>query len=133
MYVISNRDLTKDYWLSYSKIENLKQKNKIKHSIVKKILHKYLKKKGLEVHTISEVPSNSGLGSSGALSVGLIQCLMHHSKKTISTKDLAEKAVNIEMQLNKKQQEKNKINMQAHMVVYLNFLLIKKVKHLLKN
>ena len=42
---ISNRDLTKDYWLSYSKIENLKQKNKIKHSIVKKILHKYLKKK----------------------------------------------------------------------------------------
>ena len=99
---ISNRDLTKDYWLSYSKIENLKHKNKIKHSILKKILHKYLKKKGLEVHTISEVPSNSGLGSSGALSVGLIQCLMHHSKKTISTKDLAEKAVNIEMQLNKK-------------------------------
>ena len=99
---ISNRDLTKDYWLSYSKIENLKQKNKIKHSIVKKILYKYLKNKGLEVHTISEVPSNSGLGSSGALSVGLIQSLIHQTKKTISTQELAEKAVNIEMQLNKK-------------------------------
>lgn len=99
---VSNRDLTKDFWLSYSKIENLKEKNKIKHSIVKKILHKYLKKKGLEIHTISEVPSNSGLGSSGALSVGLIQSLVCHSKKRISRKNLAEKAVNIEMELNKK-------------------------------
>ena len=99
---ISNRDLTKDYWLSYSKIENIKNKNKIKHSIVKKILHKYLKKKGLEIHTISEVPSNSGLGSSGALSVGLIQSLVHLSRKKVSKKDLAEKAVNIEMELNKK-------------------------------
>jgi len=99
---ISNRDLTKDYWLSYSKIENLKEKKKIKHSIVKKILKKFLKKKGLEVHTISEVPSNSGLGSSGALSVGLIQSLFHQAQKSLSTRDLAEKAVDIEMQLNKK-------------------------------
>lgn len=99
---ISSRDLTKDYWLSYSKIENLKEKNKIKHSIIKKILNRYLKKKSLEVHTISEVPSNSGLGSSGALSVGLIQTLMYQSKKKISFKSLAEKSVDIEMELNKK-------------------------------
>ena len=99
---ISNRDLTKDYWLSYSKIENLKKKNKIKHSIINKILKRYFKKKSLEIHTISEVPSNSGLGSSGALSVGLIQTLMHKEKKKISPKKLAEKSVDIEMELNKK-------------------------------
>ena len=99
---ISKRDLTKDYWLSYSKIENLKQKNKIKHSILKKILKKYEKNGGLEIHTISEVPSNSGLGSSGAVAVGLIQALMQQKKKKLIKKELAEKAVNIEMELNKK-------------------------------
>ncbi len=99
---ISNRDLTKDYWLSYSKIENLKKKNKIKHSILKTILKKYEKNRGLEIHTISEVPSNSGLGSSGAVSVGLIQALMKQRKVKIKTKELAERAVEIEMELNKK-------------------------------
>ena len=99
---ISNRNLTKDFWLSYSKIENIKNKKQIKHSIINKILKKYYKANGLEVHTISEVPSNSGLGSSGALSVGLIQCLELFDKRKISQKKLAEKAVNIEMELNKK-------------------------------
>ena len=99
---ISRRDLSKDFWLSYSKIENINKKKKIKHSIIKEILNKYFINNGLEVHTISEVPSNSGLGSSGALSVGLIQALMKQNKKDISINELAEKAVNIEMKLNKK-------------------------------
>lgn len=104
---ISKRNLTKNYWLSYSKIENLKNIKKIKHSIIKKILEKYYKNKNLEIHTISEVPSNSGLGSSGSLAVGLIQTLLFQlNKKNISPKYLAEEACKIEMELNKKKSGK---------------------------
>ncbi len=99
---ISKRDLTKDYWLSYSKIEKLKSKKNIKHSIINNILNKNLKSRGLEIHTISEVPSNSGLGSSGSLSVGLVQGITKFNHKKISLKQLAEKAVDVEMKLNKK-------------------------------
>ena len=99
---LSQRSLDKDFWLSYSVIENLKNVKKIKHSIIKKIFLKYPKLNNLEVHTISEVPANSGLGSSGSLSVGLIQALNSLSKKKVSSKVLSEKSVDIEMSLNKR-------------------------------
>ena len=99
---LSQRNLEKDFWLSYSKIENLKNLKQIKHSIIKKILFKYRNLNNLEIHTISEVPSNSGLGSSGSLSVGLIQALNLLSKNKISSKLLAEKSIDIEMSQNKK-------------------------------
>ena len=99
---LSRRNLDKDFWLSYSKIENLKNVKSIKHSIIKKILLKNHNLKNLEIHTISEVPSNSGLGSSGSLSVGLIQALNSMLKKNISPKILSEKSIDIEMNLNKK-------------------------------
>ncbi len=99
---LSRRNLDKDFWLSYSKIENLKDKKKIKHSIIKKVLLKNPKLQNLEIHTISEVPSNSGLGSSGSLSVGLMQALNFLSNRKISPKLLSEKSVDIEMKINKK-------------------------------
>jgi len=99
---ISERKILKDFWLSYSKIENVKYKKDLKHSIIKKVLDIYNIKNGLEVHTISEVPSNSGLGSSGSLSVGFIKSLSSFFNKNISAKDLAEQACDVEMILNKR-------------------------------
>jgi D-glycero-alpha-D-manno-heptose-7-phosphate kinase len=99
---ISERKILKDFWLSYSNIENVKNKKNLKHSIIRKVLEKYNIKKGLEVHTISEVPSNSGLGSSGSLTVGFIKALSAFFKKNISIKNLAEESCNVEMVLNKK-------------------------------
>jgi D-glycero-alpha-D-manno-heptose-7-phosphate kinase len=97
---ISERKILKDFWLSYSTIENEKNKKNIRHSIIRKVLEKYNIKKGLEVHTVSEVPSNSGLGSSGSLTVGFIKALSTFFKRKISNKDLAEEACNVEMVLN---------------------------------
>jgi len=103
IYVTLNeRSLKKDFWISYSKIEKVSKKKNIEHSIIKKILNNKNFKNGLELHTISEVPSGSGLGSSGALAVGLIKTISEYQKKKISTKKLADQSVDIEMQLNKK-------------------------------
>jgi|688.fasta_scaffold49051_5 D-glycero-alpha-D-manno-heptose-7-phosphate kinase len=99
---VNERSLEKDYWISYSKIENVKQKELINHSIISQILKNKKLKKGIEIHTISEVPSGSGLGSSGALAVGLIKSIMEYEKKKQNKKEIAISAVKIEKLLNKK-------------------------------
>ena len=103
IYVTLNeRSLKKDFWISYSKIENFKEKKFIKHSIISEILKKKKFKNGLEIHSISEVPSGSGLGSSGALTVGLIKNIIEYEKNNLTKQQVAEMAVDIEMKLNKK-------------------------------
>ena len=125
---LSQRSLDKDFWLSYSVIENLKNVKKIKHSIIKKIFLKYPKLNNLEVHTISEVPANSGLGSSGSLSVGLIQALNSLSKKKVSSKVLSEKSVDIEMSLNKRNAGKQ----DQYAAAYGGLIKLKKDKEIKK-
>ena len=59
----------------YSKIENVKTINKIKHNGVKQLLN-YLKvKNGLEIHYDGDLPSRSGMGSSSCFIVGLLNAL----------------------------------------------------------
>ena len=99
---VNERLLEKDYWISYSKIENVKNKKQINHSIISQILKNKNLNNGIEIHTISEVPSGSGLGSSGALAVGLIKAITEYKRKKKSKKEIAESAVKIEMLLNKK-------------------------------
>ena len=53
----------------YSKIENVKSINEIKHNAVKQLLN-YLKvKNGLEIHYDGDLPSRSGMGSSSCFIV----------------------------------------------------------------
>jgi D-glycero-alpha-D-manno-heptose-7-phosphate kinase len=53
---------------------------------------------GLEISSIADIPSSgSGLGSSSAFLVGLINCLNSYKNKTMSKKDLAKLACNIEL------------------------------------
>ena len=103
IYITLNaREFTKDFWISYSNIEKKKNKNQIDHTIINEVLKKYNFNNGLEIHTISEVPSNSGLGSSGSLTVGIIKSINEYKKKRISKYQLAKESSKIEMMLSKK-------------------------------
>lgn len=95
---VNKRDLTKDILLSYSKLENVKKTNDIKHTIIKYILKKHKIENSIEIHTISEVPSNSGLGSSGAVAAALIKSLNLKMPKN----KIAEAACKVEFDLNNK-------------------------------
>lgn len=98
---INKRDILNDYWISYSKVENENNYRNIKHTIIREAIKNFLlKKKGIEIHTISELPGSTGMGSSGSLSVGLIHALFEYKNKKISKKKLAGKACNLEMKIN---------------------------------
>ena len=97
IYVISSlREYDKKIWLSYSKNEVVNKVNQIKNKYLKECLKFYNLEKGLEIHTISDIPGNSGLGSSGAFLVGVNAALDKLFSKKINLKNIAERSCMIE-------------------------------------
>ncbi len=83
----------------YSRIENVKSVDKISHPSVKATL-KYLNiNAGLEIHYDGELPARSGLGSSSAFTVGLLNALYAMNNIRISKKNLSKNAITIEQKI----------------------------------
>ena len=80
----------------YSKIENVKYVNKIQHPIVRTLLKLSGIKKGLEVHHDGDLPARSGIGSSSAFTVGMVNSLSALKGKIVSKDYLAKQAIFIE-------------------------------------
>lgn len=87
---------------AWSKIERVNQIEEIEHPTIRNVL-KYLdfKNEGLEIHHAGDMPARSGVGSSSAFSVALLNGLMHLKKSKIESQDLAKTAFYVESVLNK--------------------------------
>ncbi|MFC1724222.1 kinase [candidate division KSB1 bacterium] len=83
----------------WSKIENVKTFDEIQHPAARAVL-KYLKiKNGIEVHHDADLPARTGLGSSSAFTVGLLNCLFALKGKMISNEKLALEAIKVEQNI----------------------------------
>ena len=87
------------YRVVYSKIENVKNYNQIKHNAVKQILKYYNVNDGLEIHYDGDLPSRSGMGSSSSFVVGLLHALMKLKNKKINSSILSTKSIFLERDL----------------------------------
>ncbi len=88
--------------IMYSRTENKNSIGSIKNDIVRNCL-KYLKfKSPILIFTSSDIPTSSGLGSSSAFTVGLLNALNFMNGKKVSKRKLAEDACKIEIELMKK-------------------------------
>lgn len=88
----------------YSKIEMVKNINEIKHSVVKSVLksfkkEKIFKKSGLEIHYDGDLPSRTGVGSSSAFVVGLLNLLNNFFNKKVSKKTLVGQSIYLEQKI----------------------------------
>lgn len=82
--------------LAYSHIECVRTNDEIKHPSVRATL-KYLgMEDGVEIHHDGDLPARTGLGSSSAFTVGLLQGLYALQKKMPSKRQLALEAIHIE-------------------------------------
>ena len=98
VYVTLTKPFKPGIYLKYSSIEKTKNINNIKHPIIREVLrHEKLTNKPLELTALADIPSGTGLGSSGSFTTALIKALYYQEKKIISPKILAEKACYIEM------------------------------------
>jgi D-glycero-alpha-D-manno-heptose-7-phosphate kinase len=93
-----SRPFTEGIVLKYSKIENVFKVEEIQHPILRESI-KFLKLRTpqIEVSTIADIPSGTGLGSSGSFTTALLKALYTHRKVTIHADELARQACEIEI------------------------------------
>jgi D-glycero-alpha-D-manno-heptose-7-phosphate kinase len=99
VYVTANRPFKEGIYLKYAKIENVKYVNEVQHPIIREVLNELkLKTPQIEITTVADIPSGTGLGSSGSFTTGLIKALYTHYRKNIEPRELAELACKIEIE-----------------------------------
>ncbi len=84
--------------LSYSQMEIKDNVDDIEHRIFREALKMLGIEKGIELHSTATVPANSGLGSSSAFTVALLNALHTYKREFITQRQLAEEACSIEIE-----------------------------------
>lgn len=84
-------------FIKYSKTENIKNVDHIKHPIIKDVFKRY-NLQGVDFSSIADIPAGTGLASSSAFTVGLINLCNAYTDKYMNKKDIAELACKIEIE-----------------------------------
>jgi len=99
VYVTVLRPFTEGIFLKYSEMEKVANVIDVKHPIIREVLAGFnLKTPQIEITTLADIPSGTGLGSSGSFSTALIKALYAHYRKNIHPQELAELACQIEIE-----------------------------------
>lgn len=86
--------------VKYSEMENVSQAKNLKHPIIRECFRLMgLDGKNLELASLADIPSGTGLGSSGSFTTALLKALHALNSKHVSQSELAEMACNIELNI----------------------------------
>jgi len=100
IYCIVSKRFDKDIMINYSIKEIVNDVKDIKHDLVREAMKLIGVKDGIEITFLSDIPSEgSGLGSSSALVVGLLNALHHYKNDPVTSRQLAEEACKIEIDI----------------------------------
>lgn len=83
----------------YSKIETVSQVSEIEHPAVRGALEQLGVTRGLEIHHDGDLPARSGMGSSSAFAVGLLNSLYALEGRMRSKEQLAKEAIFLEQDI----------------------------------
>ena len=83
----------------YSIVENVNELEQIQHPVVRETLKWKKLEQGLEIHHDGDLPARSGLGSSSAFSVGLINAICSLEGKKVSKRFLSDYAIHLEQNI----------------------------------
>lgn len=98
VFVIVKQRFDDDIYINYSKKEIVSRVEDVEHDLVREAMHMAGVRKGVEITTLADIPSSgSGLGSSSAVTVGLLHALFAYQGKQVSSQELAERACTIEI------------------------------------
>ncbi len=98
IYITINRSFFPGYFLKYSEMEHALAVESIKHRLIREVLTVFPVPGPLEIVSIADVPAGTGLGSSGAFTVGLVHGLLAHKRAHVDAGMLASSAVQIELE-----------------------------------
>lgn len=99
VYVTVNKKFDDRIRLSYSKTEDAKSAEKIKHPLVREALQMLRIHGGVEITSIADIPAKgTGLGSSSSFTVGLLNALHAFADRYVSAEKLAAESCTIEIE-----------------------------------
>lgn len=99
MYIVIHPYFHDKIRLKYSKTEDVENIDEIQHPIVRECLRKVEIERGIEIASFADAPAGTGLGSSSAFTVGLLNSLYAYKGKVVSKERLAEEACEIEIDI----------------------------------
>jgi D-glycero-alpha-D-manno-heptose-7-phosphate kinase len=97
VYVTASRRFHRDIRLAYSRTELKPRIDEIEHPIFREALRLCGIEHSIELTSVAELPSNTGLGSSSAFTVALMNALHAYRGEHVSTRQLAEEACHLEI------------------------------------
>jgi D-glycero-alpha-D-manno-heptose-7-phosphate kinase len=99
VYVTVNRPFQEGIVLKYSAIESVAQISEVSHPIIREVLQSLnLRTPQIDITSVADITSGTGLGSSGSFTTALLKALYLHYRKTLHPKELAELACQIEIE-----------------------------------
>lgn len=103
VYVIVKQRFDDKIYINYSRKEIVDGVDEIQHSLVREAMRMTGVAHGVEITTLADVPSEgSGLGSSSAITVGLLNALWAYQGETFTAGELAAQANRIEIDILKR-------------------------------
>lgn len=99
IYITVNKRFLSGSLIKYSETEFIHDNFKIKHPLIRESLRLLNIKESIEISSLADIDSKSGLGSSGAFTVGLLHALHIYKGELVSKKTLAEEACHIAMKI----------------------------------
>ena len=100
IHVTVNRRFDDKVRVSYSSMEMVSDFEDLKHELVREAMRMTGVTSGVEITTIADIPSRgTGLGSSSAVTVGLLNALHRFAGNDTSPEQLAEEACRIEIDI----------------------------------
>lgn len=83
----------------YSKVESCMHRDEVSHPAVRAVLGHLAIDRGVEIHHDGDLPARSGMGSSSAFTVGLLNALYALSGRMASKEQLARESIHIEQEV----------------------------------
>jgi len=100
VYIAVNKRFENTLRVSYSKTEEVENPDQVQHPIVREALKLLKINGGIEIVSIADIFSNTGLGSSGSFTVALLTALHAFLRKDLPPrKEIAEQACHIAIDL----------------------------------
>jgi D-glycero-alpha-D-manno-heptose-7-phosphate kinase len=92
IYIIVKQRFDDDIYVNYSRKEIVSRVDDLEHELVREAMLMTGVTNGVEITTLADIPSaGSGLGSSSAVTVGLLNALFSYQGHQVSAEELAER------------------------------------------
>ncbi|MBK6516913.1 MAG: sugar kinase [Polyangiaceae bacterium] len=98
VHVCASSRFQREIRLSYSKTEIVGAVEHIEHPIFREALKLLGIREGIELVSVADLPSSSGLGSSSAFTVALLNALHTYKRDLVSSRQLALEACSLEIE-----------------------------------